>query len=96
MKILILDGQGGKLGSQLVKTILARFPQADLTAVGTNAAATSAMSRLGCRRRYMFTGTGLAQPKPTVNIRARPSQSMWCSGFRLSRCSRFAVGSPSA
>ena len=43
MKILILDGQGGKLGSQLVKTILTRFPQADLTAVGTNAAATSAM-----------------------------------------------------
>lgn len=51
MKILILDGQGGKLGSQLVKTILARFPQADLTAVGTNAAATSAMVKAGAKKR---------------------------------------------
>lgn len=50
MKILILDGQGGKLGSQLVKTILARFPQADLTAVGTNAAATSAMVKAGAKK----------------------------------------------
>ena len=47
MRILVIDGQGGKIGAQLVKLIKSRFPSAELTAVGTNALATSAMLKAG-------------------------------------------------
>ena len=47
MQILVIDGQGGKLGSQLVKAILELYPQADLMAVGTNSVAAAAMKKAG-------------------------------------------------
>lgn len=50
MNILIIDAQGGGVGRQLVLAIRARFPDADVTAVGTNAAATSAMMKAGASR----------------------------------------------
>ena len=50
MNILIVDAQGGGVGRQLVLAIRARFPDADITAVGTNAAATSAMMKAGASR----------------------------------------------
>lgn len=50
MKILIVDGQGGRLGKQLVKEVLERFPQAQLTAVGTNSMATEQMLKAGALR----------------------------------------------
>lgn len=49
MNITVIDGQGGQLGAQLVKEITAQFPQAELTAVGTNAIATSAMLKAGAK-----------------------------------------------
>ena len=50
MNILIVDAQGGGVGRQLVLAIRARFPDADITAVGTNAAATSALMKAGASR----------------------------------------------
>ncbi len=47
MKILVIDGQGGSLGAQVIKAVLGRFPDISLTAVGTNAMATSAMLKAG-------------------------------------------------
>ncbi len=47
MKILVIDGQGGSLGAQVIKVVLGRFPDISLTAVGTNAMATSAMLKAG-------------------------------------------------
>lgn len=47
MTILVIDGQGGKLGKSLVENIKKAFPQADLMAVGTNSAAAEAMRRAG-------------------------------------------------
>ncbi len=49
MRILIVDGQGGQLGSQLVKSILTRYPDVELTAIGTNSVATSAMVKAGAK-----------------------------------------------
>ena len=46
MNITIIDGQGGRLGAQLVKEITTRFPDAELTAIGTNAAASAGTQRL--------------------------------------------------
>ena len=47
MNILIIDGQGGQLGVQLIKAIRPRFSQVGITAVGTNATATVAMIKAG-------------------------------------------------
>ena len=49
MKILIVDGQGGGIGRQLVEA-LKREGERDLFCVGTNAIATSAMLRAGATR----------------------------------------------
>lgn len=45
--ILVIDGQGGQLGSQIIKALLSRYPQARITAVGTNAVAAAAMRKAG-------------------------------------------------
>lgn len=47
MNVLVIDGQGGQLGSQLIKEIRAAYPQLELTAVGTNSAATASMLKAG-------------------------------------------------
>jgi hypothetical protein len=50
MNILVIDGQGGQLGSQLIREIRAAYPQLELTAVGTNSAATASMLKAGAQR----------------------------------------------
>ena len=50
MNILIIDGQGGQMGAQLIKTITTRFSNVKITAVGTNATATSAMIKAGIKK----------------------------------------------
>lgn len=46
-KVLIIDGQGGLLGKQMVAACKKVFPSAEITAVGTNTMATSAMLKAG-------------------------------------------------
>ena len=47
MNILVMDAQGGGIGKQVVAAVRKRFPDVTITAVGTNAAATTAMLRAG-------------------------------------------------
>lgn len=47
MRILVIDAQGGGIGKQLVSAIKENVPNAVVTAVGTNTAATAAMLRAG-------------------------------------------------
>ena len=48
MNILVIDGQGGRLGRKLVESIRKDCPDADITAVGTNSMATENMMNSGC------------------------------------------------
>ena len=50
MNILIIDGQGGQLGSQIVKSVLANFKDVRITAIGTNATATGTMLKAGAHQ----------------------------------------------
>ena len=50
MNILIIDGQGGQLGAQLVKEIVSRYDGVQITAVGTNATATATMLKAGAKK----------------------------------------------
>lgn len=47
MKILVIDGQGGRIGKMLVEKIRQDFPSLGLIALGTNSIATSTMLRAG-------------------------------------------------
>lgn len=47
MHILVIDGQGGGIGKQLVEEIRKALPEAFITAAGTNSIATSAMIKAG-------------------------------------------------
>ena len=46
-KVLIIDGQGGLLGKQMVAACKELITEAEITAVGTNTMATSAMLKAG-------------------------------------------------
>lgn len=47
MKILVIDAQGGGMGRQLVAAIKKELKDAEVTAVGTNSAATASMLKAG-------------------------------------------------
>ena len=46
-KIIVIDGQGGRIGAMLVSGLINENVQAQIIAVGTNSAATSAMLKAG-------------------------------------------------
>ena len=48
MNILVIDGQGGRLGRKLVESIRKTCPQVTITAVGTNSMATENMMNSNC------------------------------------------------
>lgn len=50
MKILIIDGQGGQLGSQIIKAIRNKYSDMLIMAVGTNATATASMMKAGANQ----------------------------------------------
>ncbi len=47
-KILVIDGQGGRLGRKLTEEIRRVLPEAEITAIGTNSIATENMMRSNC------------------------------------------------
>ena len=71
MNILVIDGQGGGIGRQLIEALKKALPEQKISAVGTNALATQAMIKagadtaatgenavvVGCRRADIIVGT---------------------------------------
>ena len=47
MKILVIDGMGGGIGKAIIEHIKGELANAEITAVGTNSIATSAMLKAG-------------------------------------------------
>ena len=47
MKIVVIDGQGGKIGKAIIEQLRAKGCEEQILAVGTNAIATSAMIKAG-------------------------------------------------
>jgi len=50
MNIVVIDGQGGRMGRQLIEGIRSEGLVCDITAIGTNVLATSAMLKAGADR----------------------------------------------
>ncbi len=47
MIVMVVDGQGGRLGASLTEKIKKTCPEAEVLAIGTNSAATAAMLKAG-------------------------------------------------
>lgn len=47
MKLVVIDGQGGKMGKTVVEQLKKSCPDIPITAIGTNSIATSAMLKAG-------------------------------------------------
>lgn len=47
MNILVIDGQGGKIGSMVISLLKKVLPEQEIIAIGTNSIATSAMLKAG-------------------------------------------------
>lgn len=46
-KLLVIDGQGGKMGKTIVEQLKASYPHQEIIAIGTNSIATAAMLKAG-------------------------------------------------
>lgn len=46
-KITVIDGQGGKMGKNIIEQLKKQFPQQEILAIGTNNTATAAMLKAG-------------------------------------------------
>mgnify|MGYP000181754986 CR=1 FL=1 len=47
MKLVIIDGQGGKMGRAVIEQLKKNLPYLEIYAIGTNSIATSAMLKAG-------------------------------------------------
>ena len=47
MKIMVIDGQGGRMGKSVVEQLKSCLPEDEILAIGTNSIATAAMLRAG-------------------------------------------------
>ena len=47
MKVVVIDGQGGRLGQLMIEAIVKENVECELIAIGTNSIATSAMMKAG-------------------------------------------------
>ncbi|MDD3074196.1 MAG: DUF3842 family protein, partial [Eubacteriales bacterium] len=47
MKIIVIDGQGGKIGTSIVRQLKQSLPEQKILAIGTNSIATASMLKAG-------------------------------------------------
>ena len=50
MNVVVIDGQGGRMGAQIIEGVRAAGLPLEITAIGTNVLATSAMLKAGANR----------------------------------------------
>ena len=72
MNILIIDGQGGRLGRRLLEEIRKACPDADITAVGTNSMATQNMMNSNCATRLATGENAVLVACRTADLIAGP------------------------
>ena len=58
MTIMVMDGQGGRMGKSVVEQIRKRFPEDEILAIGTNSIATAAMLKEPQERTRPLWGAG--------------------------------------
>ena len=75
MNILVIDGQGGRLGRKLLESIRKTYPDAIITAVGTNSMATEHMMSSNCANQLATGENAVIVACRTAQIIVGPSVS---------------------
>ena len=57
-KIVVIDGQGGKMGGAIISALKKAFPGQPLYGIGTNSIATAAMLKAGASSCRSLSGCG--------------------------------------
>ena len=101
MKIVIIDGQGGRMGKAVIEQLKSSYPELELYAIGTNSIATSAMLKAGAS--YGATGENpvivnarnadlIIGPIGIVMATAVSSSSAYKILIPVNRCNHFIAG----
>ena len=98
MKLLVIDGQGGKMGKAVIEHLKRQRPDIFITAVGTNSIATSAMVKAGADNAATGENPVLVNSS-RADIIITPSMACAISSSRaykilipVNRCGHFIVG----
>ena len=99
MTIMVIDGQGGKMGKGLVEQLKKLCPEDEILAIGTNSIATAAMLKAGADAADIIVGPmgiviadslmGEITPKMAVAIGQSLAQKVL---IPVNRCQHFVVG----
>ena len=99
MTIMVIDGQGGKMGKGLVEQLKKLCPEDEILAIGTNSIATAAMLKAGAYAGDIIVGPmgiviadslmGEITPKMAVAIGQSLAQKVL---IPVNRCQHFVVG----
>ena len=89
MNVLVIDGQGGGLGKQLVAALSTQCPEARLTAVGTNSLAANAMRKAG----IVVADALLGEITPAMATAVCQSHAMRVL-IPVNHCENYIVGVP--
>ena len=101
MKIVIIDGQGGRMGKAVIEQLKSSYPELELYAIGTNSIATSAMLKAGAS--YGATGENpvivnarnadlIIGPIGIAMATAVSSSSAYKILIPVNRCNHFIAG----
>lgn len=78
MTIMVIDGQGGKMGKGLVEMLKKSCPEDEILAIGSNSIATAAMLKAGA-------DAGATGENPAVVTGPHGRTSSWARWGSLSR-----------
>ena len=93
MNVLVIDGQGGGLGKQLVAALSTQCPEARLTAVGTNSLAANAMRKAGAPRAATGENAVRGGIAPAMATAVCQSHAMRVL-IPVNHCENYIVGVP--
>ena len=96
MNILVIDGQGGMIGRQLITELRGTMPDAEITAVGTNTLATASMLKAGADNGATGENAVIADsllgevtPKMAAAVGASPVRKIL---LPVNKCNNIIVG----
>ena len=99
MKIVIIDGQGGRMGRSVIEQLKKSDPDLELYAIGTNSIATSAMIKAGASHAATGENPAIVNSQdadiiigPIGIVMANGSSKAYKILIPVNRCNHYIVG----
>ena len=89
MKLIVIDGQGGKMGHAVIVQLKKSHPELEITAIGTNSIATSSMLKAGAD--IVIPNSLLGEITPAMAEAIGSSQAKKIL-IPVNKCNHYVVG----